>query len=279
MEIASPKVPGRELACRFLPLIALGYLLGGAPMLMASSERFDGVPEDRPELFSMLAGNEYQREEFDADGQLVGHQKIRVGTCTVREGKCVLPIELITSGGDDSGGADASSRAVAQAAGAMDAEKKVRIEIISDPGEQEEDLTLVAFLGQADRELELRIVERGPFYPRTLRTGEKIPDLRLELHMTHGFLSFLGAHSAIRVWDRRVEKQEEGRLRLVSRVLVRFKALGITWKASHYRSHQLVDPDRGLIREELVERKGGRQVFQLLRSGIEVDAPEGRPER
>lgn len=238
---------------RWLPLVVVAWGLalpasGGA----SSSAGLPGQEKSRM-LMIELEGNRYLRREFDADGAVLDQQRILVGRVREEEDRLILPLSLEKLDTDG------------------ELRERSRIRLRCDPGAARMSMSLLLFSG-TDGDLDAELQSEGEFmtFPVAPPDGARLPDLRIQVGLEKGALSFLGGRARIDLLDRRVSSEAPGSGYLVaSRVEVRTYVLFIRVGSARYRSQEWVDPERGLVRHLLQAEDGSYSILER------ADEPRG----
>lgn len=233
-------------------LLFFAYVMTCVPAQAGDSER-DRAFVDR------VAGNCYERRVLDAAGRVTGHQRIRVQDAIYGPGGPVARIDVVKF----------------RTGVAPDSELQIddRFEFrmlgdITEDAQEEAALQIVGYLG-SDSRVSLDFLDHTVIYPAESCHDQDLPPVRLNLSAMGGLVDLLGGRAEIRITDRTCRSAEDGESYFIEADLrMKVYLLGVRLRNQRYRSRQLVDPQRGLVRHVLEKPGGSRQELNMLEPSL-----------
>lgn len=237
-----------------LALLCSSSVSTAAPSRAPSSRNVDEKPWT---LMEALAGASYERRVYDKSGRLVKRQVLKVGDL-VRDANdpalVAVPVAVTTY--------DARGAAVGTA----------KVEWRCDEESAAMLMTAAIYTG-ADRDLKIFLdMSSAPIvYPRSVVGTQKLKDIHATIKVTSGFLRLLGTRTKLSLIDRKARALESADFPddsqpylITSRILARIVILGIPIKRIHLQGRQWVDPQVGVIRQELSFADGSASAIARL---------------
>lgn len=210
-------------------------------------------------LMEALAGARYERRVYDKSKTLVKRQILKVGAL-MRDSEdpalAAVPVAVTTY--------DAAGAAVGTA----------KVEWRCDEESAAMLMTAAIYTG-ADRNLKFLLdMSSAPIvYPRRVVGTQRLNDIHATIKITSGFLKLLGTRTKLSFTDREAHALESGASSddvkpylITSKILARIVILGIPIKRIRLQGRQWVDPQVGVIRQELTFANGTVSAIARLAS-------------
>lgn len=233
--------PGRPRVFNWFLGIAVGALLTTIPIA--------AQPPGEDMLLREVAGHRYERTSYDPRGAAVGRMLIEVGELSRTDSAVEVPVTVTPY--SDEGEPKESNETVWRCRQG-----------------QEHMIMPVLFLSEdSGAEVGLEVEGDAIFYPE-FPPPRELPDLRLDIDIRKGFVSFLGGRTVVFLKDRRVRTSDEGspesQYTVFSKVDVKVFVLGIRVKHLRFDSEVVLQSGRGLVRQTLTAADGSYSVLRSL---------------
>lgn len=244
--------PGRPRVLNWLLGTTMGTILTTIPIA--------AQPSGEEMLLRELAGHRYERISYDPRGSAEGRILIEVGELRRVDSAVEVPV-TVTPYSDD-GAPQESNETVWRCRQG-----------------QEHMIMPVLFLSEdSGAEVGLEVEGDAIFYPE-FPPPRELPDLRLDIGIRKGFVSFLGGRTVVFLKDRRVrtsdEASPESHYTVFSNVDVKVFVVGIRVKHLRFNSEVVVQSGKGLVHQTLTAADGSYSVLRSL-PGDDARAPTAR---
>ncbi|MGK7370875.1 MAG: hypothetical protein ACNS64_11740, partial [Candidatus Halalkalibacterium sp. M3_1C_030] len=116
-------------------------------------------------------------------------------------------------------------------------------------------------------EIKVNLLDTKTFYPVSPEPGWEMKPIEFALNIDKGLVGFLGGKSKITIFDRRVvsnDTLQAGQYQINSEVDIGVYVLGIKMKGFGYRVIEIVDKERGIIRQKFTSDDGSYFMIRLL---------------
>lgn len=197
-----------------------------------------------------IDNNQYQKCNYNKQGELESFQKLLVGSIEENGDTYRLPVELYSYNAEGE---------------LQDSTKTI---YICKPDEQKVLLNIFPYTNYAKgSEIKVNLLDTNAFYPATPEPGWEMGPIEFALNIDKGLAGFLGGKSKIKMYDRRVvpnDTLQTGQYEIHSKVALGVYVLGIKMKGYAYRVIEIVDKDRGIIRQKFTSKDGSYFVIRLI---------------
>jgi len=233
--------PGRPRVLDWFLGITVGALLTPTPIT--------AQPPGEGMLLREVAGHRYERTSYDPRGVAEGRILIEVGELSRTDSAVEVPVTVTPY--SDEGEAKESNETI----------WRCRLG-------QEHMIMPVLFLSEdSGAEVGLEVEGDAIFYPE-FPPPRELQELRLDIDIRKGFVSFLGGRTVVFLKDRRVrtpdEASPESQYTVFSKVDVQVFVLGIRVKRLRFDSEVVLQSGKGLVRQTLTAADGSYSVLRSL---------------
>lgn len=206
--------------------------------------------QDTQMLLFEIDGNEYKKCNYSKEGEVESYQKLIVGTIEEKANTYRLPVELYSY----------------NAKGELqDSTKTI---YTCRPDERRILLNVFPFTNYGKgSEIKVNLLDTNAFYPVTPDPGWEMKSIEFEMNIDKGLVGFLGGKSKITIYDRQVitnDTLQAGQYQINSDVDLSVYVLGIKVKGFAYNVIEIVDKERGIIRQKFTSDDGSYFVIRLL---------------
>ncbi|WP_441000480.1 hypothetical protein [Fodinibius sp. SL11] len=209
-----------------------------------------GFGQDTQMLLFEIDGNQYKKCNYSKDGELESYQKLIVGSIEEKANTYRLPVELYSY----------------NAKGELQDSTKTLY--TCQPDEQKVLLNVFPFTDYGKgSEIKVNLLDTNAFYPTAPKPGWEMESIEFALNIDKGLVGFLGGKSKITIYDRRVvsnDTLQAGQYQINSDVDLGVYVLGIKVKGFAYGVIEIVDKERGIIRQKLTSEDGSYFMIRLL---------------
>lgn len=207
------------------------------------------VAQQSEMLLYEIAGNRYERQNFDKSGKLASRQVLNVGSITEDENQFRLPVEIIAYNRE--GTVQDTTRTIYKC----------------NPEEQNIFVNIFPYSDYGKGgEIKVKPEDTSSLYPVNPGVGWQMKPIHFEMHINKGLVGFLGGKSKIKMYNRRVVANDTltaGEYEINSSVNLGVYVMGIKVKGLDYRVSEVVDRERGLIYQKFRAGDGSYFVIQL----------------
>ena len=201
-------------------------------------------------LLFEIDGNQYKKCNYSKEGELESYQKLIVGSIEQKANTYRLPVELYSY----------------NAKGELQDSTKTLY--TCQPDEQKVLLNVFPFTDYGKgSEIKVNLLDTNAFYPTAPKPGWEMESIEFALNIDKGLVGFLGGKSKITIYDRRVvsnDTLQTGQYQINSDVDLGVYVLGIKVKGFAYGVIEIVDKERGIIRQKLTSDDGSYFMIRLL---------------
>ncbi|WP_185958442.1 hypothetical protein [Fodinibius sediminis] len=209
-----------------------------------------GFGQDTQMLLFEIDGNQYKKCNYSKEGELESYQKLIVGSIEQKANTYRLPVELYSY----------------NAKGELQDSTKTLY--TCQPDEQKVLLNVFPFTDYGKgSEIKVNLLDTNAFYPTAPKPGWEMESIEFALNIDKGLVGFLGGKSKITIYDRRVvsnDTLQTGQYQINSDVDLGVYVLGIKVKGFAYGVIEIVDKERGIIRQKLTSDDGSYFMIRLL---------------
>jgi hypothetical protein len=209
-----------------------------------------GFGQDTQMLLFEIDGNQYKKCNYSKEGELESYQKLIVGSIEQKANTYRLPVELYSY----------------NAKGELQDSTKTLY--TCQPDEQKVLLNVFPFTDYGKgSEIKVNLLDTNAFYPTAPKPGWEMESIEFALNIDKGLVGFLGGKSKITIYDRRVvsnDTLQAGQYQINSDVDLGVYVLGIKVKGFAYGVIEIVDKERGIIRQKLTSDDGSYFMIRLL---------------
>ena len=206
--------------------------------------------QDTQMLLFEIDGNEYKKCNYSKEEEVESYQKLIVGTIEEKANTYRLPVELYSY----------------NAKGELQDSTKTLY--TCQPDEQKVLLNVFPFTDYGKgSEIKVNLLDTNAFYPTAPKPGWEMESIGFALNIDKGLVGFLGGKSKITIYDRRVvsnDTLQAGQYQINSDVDLGVYVLGIKVKGFAYGVIEIVDKERGIIRQKLTSDDGSYFMIRLL---------------
>ena len=206
--------------------------------------------QDTQMLLFEIDGNEYKKCNYSKEEEVESYQKLIVGTIEEKANTYRLPVELYSY----------------NAKGELQDSTKTLY--TCQPDEQKVLLNVFPFTDYGKgSEIKVNLLDTNAFYPTAPKPGWEMESIGFALNIDKGLVGFLGGKSKITIYDRRVvsnDTLQTGQYQINSDVDLGVYVLGIKVKGFAYGVIEIVDKERGIIRQKLTSDDGSYFMIRLL---------------
>nr|QWN59153.1 hypothetical protein [uncultured Fodinibius sp.] len=206
--------------------------------------------QDTQMLLFEIDGNEYKKCNYSKEEEVESYQKLIVGTIEEKANTYRLPVELYSY----------------NAKGELQDSTKTLY--TCQPDEQKVLLNVFPFTDYGKgSEIKVNLLDTNAFYPTAPKPGWEMESIEFALNIDKGLVGFLGGKSKITIYDRRVvsnDTLQTGQYQINSDVDLGVYVLGIKVKGFAYGVIEIVDKERGIIRQKLTSDDGSYFMIRLL---------------
>lgn len=201
-------------------------------------------------LLFEIAGNRYERQNFDKTGKLKSMQVLNVGSIIKEKDNYRLPVEIISY--DNNGKIKDTTRTIYTC---NPDEKRIFVNIFpySDYG--------------SGGEIKVKAEDSNSFYPVDPDTGWGMNPIHFEMRINEGFLGFLGGKSKIKMYNRHIVANDTlaaDQYEMNSKVELGVYVMGIKVSGLEYQVSEIVDKKRGLIYQKFRAGDGSYFVIKMI---------------
>ncbi|MEL7832843.1 hypothetical protein [Fodinibius sp. Rm-B-1B1-1] len=206
--------------------------------------------QDTQMLLFEIDGNEYKKCNYSKEEEVESYQKLIVGTIEEKANTYRLPVELYSY----------------NAKGELqDSTKTI---YTCRPDERRILLNVFPFTNYGKgSEIKVNLLDTNAFYPVTPDPGWEMKSIEFEMNIDKGLVGFLGGKSKITIYDRQVitnDTLQAGQYQINSDVDLSVYVLGIKVKGFAYNVIEIIDKERGIIRQKLTSDDGSYFMIRLL---------------
>jgi hypothetical protein len=209
-----------------------------------------GFGQDNKMLLFEIDGNQYKKCNYNSEGELESYEKLTVGSIQENTNTYRLPVELY----------------LYNAKGELqDSTKTI---YTCRPDERRVLLNVFPFTDyETGSEIKVNLLDTNAFYPVSPEPGWEMGFIKFQMNIDKGLVGFLGGKSKVNIQNRQVvpnDTLEAGQYQINSDVDLGVYILGIQVKDFAYDVIEIVDKDRGIIRQKFTSDDGSYFVIHLL---------------
>jgi hypothetical protein len=201
-------------------------------------------------LLFEIDDNKYKKCNYNKEGELESFQKLLVGSIEENDDTYRLPVELYSYNAEG------------------ELQDSTKTLYTCRPDEQQVLLNVFPFTDYGKgSEIKVNLLDTKTFYPVSPEPGWEMKPIEFALNIDKGLVGFLGGKSKITIYDRRVvsnDTLQTGQYQINSDVDLGVYVLGIKVKGFAYGVIEIVDKERGIIRQKLTSDDGSYFMIRLL---------------
>lgn len=201
-------------------------------------------------LLFEIDGNRYKRQNYDENGKLESFQILNVGSIQKHKNDYQLPVEIISFNQDKQ---------------PQDTTKTI---YKCNPDEQRIFVNIFPYSDYGKGgEIKVKPEDTNSFYPVNPTSGWKMGPIHFEMKINKGIVGFLGGKSKIKMYDRHVLANDTltaSQYEIDSKVELGVYVMGIKVKSLDYRVMEIIDHDKGIIRQRFTAEDGSYFVIKLI---------------
>ncbi len=202
---------------------------------------------DKSMLIYQIAGNNYERKNYDKDGNLKSYQTINVGEITKNEDDIIAKLTVNTF--DDKNILKGASQTT----------------IICNPISQELIMGVFPFAGGAsNKSLKLEMSKSNRLYPIEEISSNTLNDIEFQLKFKGGAAGFFGTRSKISLKERSINKSKNGIISITGKMMVQVFIIGIKIKTIKYEYTEDLISGVGIVKQFVAEDNGTYFTTELI---------------
>ncbi|MDR8391447.1 hypothetical protein NC796_09875 [Aliifodinibius sp. S!AR15-10] len=207
--------------------------------------------QSRKMVLFEIDNNRYKKCNYNKEGELESFQKLVVGSIEEQSDNYRLPVELYSYNAE--GELQDSTRTI----------------YTCRPDEQQVLLNVFPFTDYGKgSEIKVNLLDTNAFYPTAPKPGWEMEPIEFALNIDKGLVGFLGGKSNVRIYSRQVvsnDTLQAGQYQINSEVDLGVYVLGIKMKGFGYQVIEIIDKDRGIIRQKFTSDDDGSYfVIRLI---------------
>jgi hypothetical protein len=206
-------------------------------------------------LLPLIEGNQYELKKYDKKGRLESYKIIKISK--IRRDNQEFELEIITYNYN------------------KESTLKDSVQTRLECGKSAENMVMsvLAFLGNSgDGNVRLEITSDEELFPTELSKDMNLKDVRMNIKVQQGALSFFGAKTKIAIRNRKltmidspdVPEGEANGYNLTGKMLIKAYMLGINLKSAIYDIKEVVEIDKGLVRQVIKQANGSYFDLRLI---------------